>query len=126
MRMQNVENEKRWFEHCSWRPGPVFFILHSHSNFLNFHRQKRRTTTLPRQIFSHFFRIAAAILLLLACRREPPAAPPPAAPPPRPVVTNTAPVPKPLEASLPKAPESPPIDRDLPAIAGAKTLKILF
>src|SRR5689334_20484677 len=66
------------------------------------------------------------VLLALSCRREP--APPPQAPapPPKPVVTNTSPVPKPLEAKQPKAPESPPIDRDLPAIAAAKTLKILF
>src|SRR5205085_8959445 len=55
----------------------------------------------------------------------PPAKPVP--PPPKPpVVTNTTPVPKPLETNLPKTPESPPIDRDLAAIAEAKTLKVLF
>ena len=64
-------------------------------------------------------------LFLAACRREP--APPPAHPPaPPPPVTNTTPVPKPLEAALPKTPETPPIDRDLPAITEAKTLKVLF
>lgn len=66
-------------------------------------------------------------LLALSCRREP--APPPPTPtrtPAPPPITNTAPVPKPLEAALPKAPASPPIDRDLAAIADAKTLKVLF
>jgi len=66
-----------------------------------------------------------ALLLLAACRREP-AKPPPARPPAPPPITNTAPVPKPLEAKLPKTPDTPPVDRDLPAIAAAKTLKVLF
>jgi membrane-bound lytic murein transglycosylase F len=66
-------------------------------------------------------------LFLLACHREPahppPARPPAPAPPP---ITNTAPVPKPMEAKLPKTPDTPPVDRDLAAIAAAKTLKVLF
>ena len=64
-------------------------------------------------------------IFLTACGREAPPPPKPAQSRP-PVVTNTTPVPNPLEATLPKAPESPPIDRDLEAIAGAKTLKVLF
>ncbi len=65
------------------------------------------------------------LVLLAACHREP-AKPQQAHAPTPPPVTNTAPVPKPLEAKLPKAPETPPIDRDLPAMAAAKTLRVLF
>ncbi|HKS22405.1 MAG TPA: transporter substrate-binding domain-containing protein [Thermoanaerobaculia bacterium] len=65
------------------------------------------------------------LVLLAACRREP-AKPQQARPPAPPPVTNTAPVPKPLEAKLPKTPETPPIDRDLPAMAAGKTLRVLF
>src|SRR5438067_5461077 len=79
----------------------------------------------PPHSTSRCLKMTVLALFLLACRRE-------AAPAAKtvqqakPAVTNTTPVPKPLEAQLPKAPDTPPIDRDLPAIASAKTLKVLF
>jgi len=63
---------------------------------------------------------ACTSLLLTTCERR---APPHHA---APQVTNTAPVPTPIEAKAAKVPHSPPITRDLDAIVAARTLNVLF
>ena len=63
-----------------------------------------------------------AVALALRCHRE---APPPAAKQ-SPQVTSSAAVPKSIEAKTSNVPSSPPIARDLDAIAAAKTLNVLF
>src|ERR1043165_2541392 len=78
-----------------------------------------------RRSFAALRMTPVALVVLLACHREP-AKPAQAHAPTPPPITNTAPVPKPMEAKRPKAPDMPPIDRALPAIAAAKTLKVLF
>lgn len=68
----------------------------------------------------------AALVVVTACGRgEAPAPPSPAAPPATNIVAPP-PKPKPQEGNAPTAPKVEPIARDLPEIASAKVLRVLF
>lgn len=70
-------------------------------------------------------RIALLLLLLSACGRHEPA-PPRTAAPPRAAVPPPPQLPKPADAIPAKPPDIPPIARDLPDIASAGVLRVLF
>jgi membrane-bound lytic murein transglycosylase F len=66
---------------------------------------------------------ALLLLLLLACGRHEPAPTAPAKPA---APAPADPTPKPVEATAPQPPHTPPIVRDLDAIVAGKTLRVLF